>query len=240
MGIVKAIPNCITSMNLLFGSVGVVLACGGRFEAALVCMLAAAVCDFLDGFAARLLGAYSDLGKELDSLADLISFGLLPAIMLHKFCAALTAFEPLWYSWIPLLIAAFSALRLAKFNLDDSQGTYFKGLATPANALLCASLCCFAMTAPGSLFFRIASSPAFIPVLSLVMCALLVCPVRMFSLKFHKDDCKALKTKRILFLALSLGLAVLTLVSGLHWSFVILSVMTLYICLNLAYALVRA
>mgnify|MGYP002513918295 CR=1 FL=1 len=100
-------------------------------------MLAAAVCDFCDGLAARLLGAYSNVGKELDSLADMITFGLLPSIMMYK---TMEEFHPgQWYSYIPLIIVVFSALRLAKFNIDERQSENFIGLATPACAMICGS-----------------------------------------------------------------------------------------------------
>ena len=134
MGIVKHIPNTITSMNLLCGAVGVIFSFQDRLDIAFYLMLGAAACDFMDGFAARLLHAYSPLGKELDSLADAISFGLLPSLMLH--CLILEETGNTLISCIPLLIAVFSALRLAKFNIDDEQTENFLGLPTPASAMI--------------------------------------------------------------------------------------------------------
>lgn len=102
-------------------------------------MVAAAVFDFLDGTAARLLGAYSAIGKELDSLADSISFGLVPATMLHT--VYLPAAPYRWMAFIPFIVVIFSALRLAKFNVDTRQTESFLGLPTPANALLTGPWC---------------------------------------------------------------------------------------------------
>ena len=137
MKIIRQIPNTITCLNLLCGVFGVLQALEGHLDIAFYLMLAGAACDFCDGLAARLLNAYSPMGKELDSLADLITFGLLPAVMLYK-CMD-------WYNWgqwicyIPFIITVFSALRLAKFNVDDRQGENFIGLATPACAMICHS-----------------------------------------------------------------------------------------------------
>ena len=106
-------------MNLLCGALGVIFTFRGELNIAFYLMIGAAVCDFLDGLAARTFKAYSDMGKELDSLADLISFGLLPSMMLHRRMieGGMTGFA----SYIPLIIVIFSALRLAKFNIDDRQ-----------------------------------------------------------------------------------------------------------------------
>ena len=128
MNPVKHIPNIITSMNLLCGVMGVIFTMADRLDTAFLCMLAAAVFDFCDGLAARLLKAYSDIGKELDSLCDVVSFGVLPALMLFKLYTpdSASAFfgQPVWrivLSFFPLLIAVFSALRLAKFNLMNGS-----------------------------------------------------------------------------------------------------------------------
>ena len=106
-------------MNLLCGVMGVIFAFKGELSMAFYMMLAAAACDFLDGFSARLLNAYSDMGKELDSLADLISFGLLPALMFHR--RMIEGGGTGFWAYIPLVICIFSALRLAKFNVDKTS-----------------------------------------------------------------------------------------------------------------------
>ena len=114
MNIIRHIPNTITSMNLLCGVLGVIASLNGRLELGFELMILAAVFDFCDGLAARLLKAYSEIGKELDSLADDVSFGVLPAVMLYQISGT-----DIWIlKYLPLVLAAFSALRLAKFNLD--------------------------------------------------------------------------------------------------------------------------
>lgn len=239
MSLKKHIPNFITSMNLLCGVVGVVFAFKTRLDIAFYLMLAAAVCDFLDGFAARLLKAYSDMGKELDSLADLVSFGVLPSLMLYSLMKTSMFSEMEFLCWVPLLIAVFSALRLAKFNIDDRQTSSFLGLPTPACALLCGSLCYFVCMEPASFLAAWASGPVFVPVLSLVLCVLLVCELPMFSMKFSKDDSAVLKSKRVSLLFEIILVTALTVIFGFHWSVIVLAVFVCYIIKNIIYALLR-
>ena len=137
--ITRNIPNAITSLNLLSGIAGILCVFSGRLDISFLLMIAAAVFDFFDGLAARALGAYSPMGKELDSLADSVSFGLLPALMLHKLMIQLGE-ETTFWCYVPLVIALFSVLRLAKFNVDERQSENFIGLATPASAMICGSL----------------------------------------------------------------------------------------------------
>ena len=141
------IPNLLTLANLVCGSVGVVMALsGGRLTTAFCLMILAAVFDFFDGFVARLLGQSSPIGLQLDSLSDDISFGLLPASILYVLYGRMPS---LWLgegpaaeaaAYVVFVVAAFAALRLAKFNIDDTQRTEFCGLPSPAAALLCGSL----------------------------------------------------------------------------------------------------
>ena len=167
-------------MNLLCGIIGVVFAFKGRPDIAFLLMLGAALADFLDGFAARALDAYSDMGKELDSLSDLVSFGVLPSVMLYN-CSRVCMFGESWLCWVPLVIALASGLRLAKFNVDERQTSGFLGLPTPACAMLCGSLCYFVAVQPGTFLAAWCAGPVFIPVFSLCMAALLVCEIPMFS-----------------------------------------------------------
>ena len=179
MSLTKHIPNTITSLNLLCGVMGVIFAMEGRLDAAFVLMLLAALFDFCDGLAARLLHAYSDIGKELDSLCDVVSFGVLPSVMLFSLWG-----RPLWpLGFLPLLLAVFSALRLAKFNLDERQHDGFIGLPTPAAAMICGALAHCAATTPGGFLATLAASSWFIPALALCLSALLVCEVPMFAVK---------------------------------------------------------
>ncbi len=175
------IPNMLTLGNLVCGSCAVIaLLTRADFELAFWLIVASAVCDFFDGFAARLLKCSSPLGVELDSLADMVSFGLVPAVAMYCLWDVAPASEtlPEWARYLTLIIVAFSALRLAKFNIDDTQTTEFCGLPTPANGLFCLSLAML-MAAGEISLCRWA-----IVAISVGMAYMLISPVRMFALKF--------------------------------------------------------
>lgn len=184
----RQIPNAITGMNLFAGSISIVYAFDNQLEMAFYLILLAAVFDFFDGFVARLLNVQSVLGKELDSLADVVSFGLAPAVIMFQFFQSnMYVFGWESYSFLPyisFIIPVFSAFRLAKFNLDTRQSESFLGLPTPANALFIGSY----VFLPN--FFNIAHHPLFLTVLIIVMSLLLVSELPMFSLKI-----KSLKIK---------------------------------------------
>lgn len=235
--IVKNIPNTITCGNFLCGAVGIVFAFEGRLELSFVMMLAAAVCDFCDGLAARLLNAYSDVGKELDSLSDVVSFGLLPSIMLSMLYV--DAVGPA-LGLFPLLLGCFSALRLAKFNIDERQHESFLGLPTPASAIICGSLASFVSMTPDSFLASWCAGKWFLPLLTLVLCLLVVSDVPMFSMKFGtgKETPKREKEKRQLFVSCALLSVVLTLALEARWPFFLLLCFLSYVLVNLVFALI--
>lgn len=134
----RIIPDAITSCNLLCGCVAVFLATQGAFLWAFVFILGGAFFDFFDGLSSRVLKAPSPVGIQLDSLADDITFGLAPAMMLFCYLKPVLG----WWAGMALLMAAFSALRLAQFNVDERQHDSFIGLATPANAIFWGGICC--------------------------------------------------------------------------------------------------
>lgn len=171
----KHIPNFITSLNLLSGSIGVYYAFQGNFAAVFLLVVLAATFDFMDGFAARWLKAYSPMGKELDSLADMVSFGLVPGVI--AFSLLLSSGLPLWISFAGFITPIFSALRLAKFNIDERQTSSFVGLPTPANAL-------FWVGISHSYSTYLIANNWLIFVLIVVFSGLLVAEIPMFSLKF--------------------------------------------------------
>ncbi len=232
MHITKHIPNTITSMNLLCGALGVIFTFQGALDIAFYLMLAAAVCDFLDGFAARMLNAYSPMGKELDSLADVVSFGLLPSLMLHRRLieGGVTGFV----AYIPLVICIFSALRLAKFNVDDRQSETFLGLPTPACALWCGSLIYAADHGVMSMA-NMLHDTYLIPVASVILALLLVCEIPMFSFKFKKGS--ASNGRRLIFVAIVAVFAIAVLILKINWAYIVLLAFTLYIIWNLISAL---
>ena len=237
MKLTKYLPDAITCLNLLSGSVAVILAFQDDFDMALAMIVLAAVFDFLDGLAARMFHAYSDIGKELDSLADTVSFGLAPSLILYNYLAGFTSGIQPYVCYIPLLIAAFSALRLAKFNLDTRQSESFLGLPVPASALFAASLAAFAGHYEHIANTFLANNWA-IPAVTLILCALLVSELPMFSMKL-----KTLKWKdnaqRFTFLCIIIPAAVILLILKIHWTGIVFTVFAFYIVWNAAAALLR-
>jgi CDP-diacylglycerol--serine O-phosphatidyltransferase len=137
----KHFPNAITCANLFSGCVGIVLAFKGELVAASYAIFLSAIFDFFDGLASRVLKSFSGIGKDLDSLADVVSFGVLPAVIMYQLFLQGHQIDNVstYLNFIAFLIAVFSALRLAKFNTDTRQSENFIGLPTPANAILIAS-----------------------------------------------------------------------------------------------------
>ena len=213
------VPNAITAMNLVCGSLSVFFAIDGQLGWAAVFIFSAAVFDFLDGFSARLLKAYSAIGKELDSLADMVSFGLAPAAMVFTMLQ-LTLFgkiqliqniEGNFSQWVllftSLVIPVAGAFRLAKFNTDDRQSEQFLGMPIPANAIFFASL---------GLILELGTKEAIVPIIlnkytllfAIFACSfLMVSELPMFNLKF-----KNLKLKENALRFLFLGITLLILV----------------------------
>ncbi len=195
----KHIPNILTSLNLAIGSAGIFYVLTTDYNYAFYFVIVAGVFDFLDGFAARLLNVKSEMGKELDSLADMVSFGLLPAFYMMKMLDNSSEFY-----WIGLLIAIFSALRLAKFNLDDSQLDSFEGLPTPANAIMLTSLLYLGYQLPELTLIGIV----------LMSSLLLVSKLRLIALKFRSFGWRGNEARWILII----GSILLFLV--FRWTFV--------------------
>ncbi len=137
----KHVPNAITCANLFSGCVGIVFAFQGELIIAAYAVLLAAIFDFFDGFASRVLQSFSGIGKELDSLADMVSFGVLPSVILYQLFLQAPQIDQVspYLNFIAFLIPVFSALRLAKFNTDTRQAEIFIGLPTPANGMLIGS-----------------------------------------------------------------------------------------------------
>ena len=200
----------------------------GELTIAFYLMIAAAVCDFFDGFAARLLKAFSPIGKDLDSLADMVSFGLLPAIMMHQ--RMVEDNETGFLSFVPLIIVVFSAIRLAKFNIDNRQTENFLGLPTPACAMLCGSLI-FAGDRGINSAAEICHSPYLIAAVSVVLAILLIVEIPMLSIKFKKGSKD--NAARLTLIAICVVFAGLTLILKIHWSFIPLLIFSLYIVHNI-------
>lgn len=213
--IVRNIPNTLTSCNLFSGCIAAYMAFHGNYKEALLFIVLGAMFDFFDGMTARLLHVSSPIGKELDSLADDITFGLAPAAI------AFSLFKEVYYPdflmpvagimpYTAFLIAVFSGLRLAKFNIDERQTSSFIGMPTPANALFWASL------AVGGHSFLISDNfnAIYLFVLVVVMSLLLVAELPMFSLKF-KDLSWGHNKVSYIFLIVSLPLLIIFQLSGI-------------------------
>ena len=181
----RNIPNSLTCCNLICGCIATGCAFYGQYHYAVLMIIIGAVFDFFDGMVARALKVSSDIGKELDSLADVVTFGVAPsAIIFYLFhevhCPELLMPIKNFLPYTAFLMAAFSALRLAKFNLDERQLQQFIGLPTPANALFWGSL----VLGEHAFLVSLKFNAVFLFLFMLLFCMLLVCEVPMLALKF--------------------------------------------------------
>ncbi len=174
----KHIPNILTCCNLICGCVAVVCALDEDFPLALLFIIIGGAFDFADGFVARGIGVSSPIGKELDSLADTVTFGVAPSAILYFELGKISSIT--WLPYTAFLLASFSAVRLAKFNLDTRQSSSFIGFPTPANALLWSSL----LAAYSEWFEKAPFGEWILISLMLISCFLLVCEMPMFAMKF--------------------------------------------------------
>ncbi len=182
MNLIKYIPNTFTILNLLSGCMGLISLYEGNLAQGAVFILIGAVFDFLDGFSARILNAMSRIGKELDSLADLITFGVLPSFILYLMIQE----QGIPYiSLLSLLVVIGSAFRLARFNIDESQKEVFKGMPTPANAFLIAGLV-FCWDAEWEIFSIIYGNLWGLVFFTLICSLLLNVPLRFMSFKIKE------------------------------------------------------
>ena len=196
----KHLPNLLTCCNLICGCLGIIFLWEDSTIATAYFVWAACLFDFFDGFTARILKISSPIGRELDSMADMISFGALPALFMYK----LLAFEsPVPYlPYLGILIAVCSGIRLAVFNLDETQSDSFKGLPTPANALFITGLPFLEDS-----FFDFVFSPWILGIITITFSLLLVSRIDLFALKF-KNFTWATNKLRFTFLLLSVLLLV--------------------------------
>ena len=210
----RHIPNTITCLNLASGFIAIIFPFNGSLATASWLILAEMTFDFFDGFSARALKSYSDIGKELDSLADMVSFGVAPAIILYKqmelSLGLSTPYDILSLpsgQLFPLLVTVLmpicAGLRLAKFNIDDTQKDSFKGLATPASALFVVSTVLANIYSDAQLATWLFGSTASIITITLILSLLMVSRIPMLSLKFHNLNFKE-NASRFIFLALAI------------------------------------
>jgi CDP-diacylglycerol--serine O-phosphatidyltransferase len=237
----KGLPSVFTSLGLISGCISIVASISyGELLLAGYFILIAAVFDFLDGMVARVLKSISPFGKQLDSLADVVSFGVAPAMILYRLLllsyvrsspdADFDVMNPALPDYIVLfsafLVAVFSALRLAKFNLDPDQVKNFKGLPTPANAIFIAAIGFMAESSREFPFIELIFNRYFLLAIVILSCYLLVSNISMFSLKFSSFGFSH-NWLRYLFLLVSLILIIVFGLPGLA------PVIILYILLSL-------
>ncbi len=232
----KNIPNIITLANLFCGCIAISMSFEGNFTAATVWVIVAALFDFLDGVFARWLKAYSAIGKELDSLADVVSFGVAPAAAVFVLLRDDTLLPSmaerlqLYLPYIAFLIPLFSALRLAKFNIDERQTTSFRGLPTPANGLFWVSFTVAVSDMAGSskIIFPVTA------ILVILLCWLMISEIPMFSLKIKKISLKG--NERLWIMAVIMVVFIfLWGLSGIAWgilAYIALSLVTATKSLN--------
>jgi CDP-diacylglycerol--serine O-phosphatidyltransferase len=232
------VPNSITLLNLLFGCVAVVLALRGWTSFAGYCIFVAAVCDFLDGLSARVLKAYSEMGKQLDSLADVVSFGVAPGVMLYQEMYRILSpritmgFDTVGWELLlfaPFVLTLFSALRLAKFNIDERQREGFLGLPTPACALLVAAFLMYARS-------HVALDPYInewtVLGAAVALSALMVANLPMPAMKF-KGLAWASNKLRYVFLVICAVLVLFTLAKGENFTLAVVLIILSYIVYSL-------
>jgi CDP-diacylglycerol--serine O-phosphatidyltransferase len=230
------IPNLFTLGNLLCGCLAIIFALEGNLNVSAYLVGIAAVLDFFDGFVARLLNSSSPIGKELDSLADCVTFGVVPGIMVMVMVQQGMEFSKegfdfldanKWLTYFPLIIALFSALRLAKFNIDTRQSDSFIGVPTPANAMLISAIPLIAgWDGKSDFMLRYANiepafivNPYFLMALSVVMSLLLISELPLFALKFKKFGWKGNEV-RYGFLLVCLAMVLLLGYAGIALSIV--------------------
>lgn len=237
----KHIPNLITGMNVISGTMAVFAAMYGHLEWAAALILLGMVFDFFDGMAARLLHVKSEMGKELDSLADIVSFGVAPAVIAHLLIkdillggeigevAYLSCYQQILL-FVPVLIPAFSAYRLAKFNLDVRQTMTFIGMPTPANALFWVSLVFARYDAP-ALYEYLFGSVWVLAACVVILSVLLICELPMFSLKITGFRWRENRVRYLYFLCIVAALLLFGLAS-------IVFIIPLYILFSITEALI--
>ncbi|WP_106831836.1 CDP-diacylglycerol--serine O-phosphatidyltransferase [Parabacteroides pacaensis] len=228
MNITKHLPNTLTCLSLISGCVACTLALQGQLYYAAVFVIVAAVFDFCDGFAARMLHAYSLLGKELDSLGDMVSFGVAPGMVLFQTLSLAAPELPwgkvaLYIPYLAFIIPTFSGLRLAKFNIDTRQTTSFLGLPVPANALFWVSVCyATQLLIPENVILY----TIVVVIVAIITSFLLVSEIPMFSLKIKS---LAWKGNELRYLLVAGGILFIVL-----WGFLgIAGTIVLYIFLSL-------
>lgn len=232
----KHIPNLITSLNLFCGCLALVAVFHHRFDAVLTLLLTAGVLDFFDGFVARKLKVDGALGKQLDSLADVVTFGVVPGFVLYQMIVYAIGQKminpeesPVWYlAYFAMIIPMASAYRLAKFNLDTRQSNYFLGLPTPANGIFWAALPVAVKNSTQPMLLDWFGNPIFLIVLGFIAALAMVAEIPLISFKFKHYAWKGNESKYLLLILSALLL-------GIFYLHALPVIIVLYVLLSLLF-----
>lgn len=229
----KQIPNFLTLLNLVSGFIAIILIMQGNIRLSVWFITAGLIFDFGDGLAARLLNAYSDIGLHLDSLADMVSFGVAPGLLMYRLILSADGADSIvmYLKYIPVLIPAFSGLRLAKFNIDKAQSDHFRGLPTPGNAFFIISLVFASEYGDSLLIENLVNSRIVLCFLTVLFSTLMITRIPMFSFKFRHLRFKG-NELRIVFLGSSA-----LLIAGTGFASLPL-IIILYIIVSVIWALI--
>jgi CDP-diacylglycerol--serine O-phosphatidyltransferase len=241
----RHIPNLLTLLNLACGTSAIVLSLEGQWRWAVYLILIASVLDFLDGFAARMLNAYSETGKQLDSLADMVTFGILPAVFIYTLFKSLFLNQAEGISSLHdslqgivlvsvLIVPTLSAIRLARYNTDSGDGSFFQGLPAPAHALFWTGI--FWQFMQSGTLFGTPLNLYFLWAIMFIMAFHMVLPVPMYSLKFSHFRIRGNLVRYLLILS-ALVILLLTGLSGLSLvilTYILLSLLNLLIGLRVS------
>ena len=229
----KQIPNFLTLLNLVSGFIAIILIMRGNLRLSVWFITASLLFDFSDGLAARLLNAYSDIGLQLDSLADMVSFGVAPGLLMYQLVLSAEGADTIaeYLQYIPVLIPTFSGLRLARFNIDKAQSNHFRGLPAPGNAFFIISLVFASEYGESQLIESLVNSRIVLCFLTVLFSSLMITGIPMFSFKFRHLRFKG-NELRIVFL----GSSVL-LIAGTGFAALPL-IIILYIIVSVIWAII--
>jgi CDP-diacylglycerol--serine O-phosphatidyltransferase len=216
----KQIPNFITSLNLVCGCLAIVCTFHKNFELTAFFIVLAAVLDFFDGFAARMLKVNSEIGKQLDSLADMVTFGVVPGFVMYQLIiftigngeAYIETNDKIWYlAYVAMLIPVFSAYRLAKFNIDTRQSDSFIGIPTPANALFICFLPMLMFQENGGMLVTFLLKPYVLIMICFIQSYLMIAELPLIALKFKTFSFKSNEWRYTLIIVAAILLLILKL-----------------------------
>jgi CDP-diacylglycerol--serine O-phosphatidyltransferase len=210
MNVRSIVPNLFTSANLVFGCLAIIQIFDGNLQSVIYYTFLAGIADFFDGFMARLFKANSNIGKDLDSLADMVSFGMVPAFTLFMMMKQAATSPDSWLPYLAFLMAVMSALRLAKFNNDERQSHSFYGLPTPANALI---ICALPLLSAEGILVDFLQNNLYLAIIAIVSSIIMIVDIPLIALKFKHYRWKENELKYILIVTSIIGVSTYQIVA---------------------------